>query len=189
MHAKEDRKQKTGTARLAGLCLTNAELLVGTDFTHNERVNSLIQDPSYRPFVLFPGPEAVDFKTQENNLLKPEGKALLIFVIDGTWRGAKRLLNKSRNIRALPRLSFSRSYRSRFIIKRQPMAHCVATIEAIYYLCKEAEEAGCENLNAQSETLMVVLKKLVDTQINYQRGILGKGSRSLKVGEKIEETI
>jgi DTW domain-containing protein YfiP len=169
MHAKEDRKQKTGTARLAKMCLTNAELLAGTDFTHNERVNSLLRDPSYNPFVLYPGPEAVNFKTLGSNLL-PEGKTLLIFVIDGTWVCAKRLLNKSRNIRALPRLSFSRSYISRFAIKKQPREHCVSTIEAIRYLCEEAEEAGYENLNAQSETLMIVFKKLVDTQIRHRRG-------------------
>jgi DTW domain-containing protein YfiP len=167
MHAKEDQKQKTGTARLAKMCLRNAELLVGTDFTYNERVNSLIQDPSYNPFVLYPGPKAVNFKTLGDNPL-PEEKTLLIFVVDGTWRGAKRLLNKSRNIRALPRLSFSRNYSSQFVIKRQPMEHCVSTIEAIYYLCEEAQEAGYENLNAQNKILMLIFKKLVDTQINYQ---------------------
>ena len=169
MHAKEDRKQKTGTARLAKMCLTNSELLVGTDFTHNERVNSLLRDPSYSPFVLYPGPKAVNFKTLGNDHL-PGGKTLLIFVVDGTWACARRLLNKSRNIRAVPRLSFSRSYISQFAIKKQPREHCVSTIEAIRYLCEEAEEAGYENLNVQSETLMVVFKKLVDTQINYQRG-------------------
>ncbi len=178
MHAKEDRQQKTGTARLAKMCLRNAELLVGADFTDNERVNSLIQDHSYSPFVLYPGPEAVNFKTLGKDAL-PEGKTLLVFVIDGTWRGARRLLNKSRNVCALPRLSFSRGYSSQFIIKRQPMPHCVSTIEAIYYLCEEAQEAGYENLNAQNENLMVIFKKLVDTQIDYQRGVLGKGSRSL----------
>ena len=166
MHAKEDQKQKTGTARLAKMCLTNAELLAGTDFTHNERVNSLIRDPSYSPFVLYPGPKAVNFKTLGEDPAT-EGKTLLIFVMDGTWRGARRLLNKSKNISALPRLSFSRSYSSQFVIKRQPMAHCVSTIEAVYYLCEEAQEAGYESLNAQNEVLMAIFKKMVDTQINY----------------------
>src|SRR3989339_600408 len=161
MHAKEARKQKTGTARLAKLCLTNAELLIGTDFTHNDRVNSLLQDPSCNPFVLYPGPKAVNFKTPGVELTA-EGKTLLVFVVDGTWACAKSLLNKSQNIRALPRLSFSRSYTSRFAIKKQPREHCVSTIEAIYYLCEEAEEAGYENLNARNEILMVLFKKLVD---------------------------
>ncbi|MEI7483037.1 MAG: tRNA-uridine aminocarboxypropyltransferase, partial [Elusimicrobiota bacterium] len=122
MHAKEARKQKTGTARLAKLCLKNSELIIGIDFTRNDRVNALIQDHSYNPFVLYPGPEAVNFKTPGNNILKTEGKTPLIFVIDGTWACAKRLLSKSRNIRALPRISFSRSYISQFVIKKQPRA-------------------------------------------------------------------
>jgi len=167
MHSEEAHKQRTGTARLAKMCLTNAELLTGTDFTRNERVNSLLRDPAFSPFVLYPGPEAVNFKTLGERI--PEGKTLLVFVLDGTWGGARSLLNRSQNIRALPRLSFSGSYLSQFKIKRQPVEHCVSTIEAVYYLCKEAEEAGYENLNAQNESLMSVFKELVDTQINYQR--------------------
>ncbi len=168
MHSEEAHKQKTGTARLAKMCLTNAELIVGSDFANNERVNSLLRDPSYSPFVLYPGPEAVNFKTLGKDPF-PEGKTLLVFVIDGTWRGARSLLNRSPNIRALPRLSFSRGYISQFKIKKQPMAHCVSTIEAIYYLCKEAGEAGYEKLDAQAEALMAPFKKLVETQLHYQK--------------------
>ena len=182
MHTKEAKKQKTGTARLAKLCLKNAELLIGTDFTRDERVNALLQDPSYSPFVLYPGPKAVNFKTLgEENL---SGKTPLIFVIDGTWECAQRLLYRSRNISALPRLSFFHSHTSRFAIKKQPGAHCVSTIEAIYYLCEEAEEAGYEDLKARNENLMVLLNKLVATQSNYKwgtqrEGRKGKGDRSV----------
>lgn len=168
MHDKEAHKQRTGTPRLARLCLTNSELLVGTDFTRNERVNALIKDPAYSPFVLYPGPDAANFKTLGAAAL-PAGKTLLVFVIDGTWRGARSLLNKSPNVRALPRLSFSGSYISQFKIKKQPMEHCVSTIEAIYYLCREAEAAGYESLGAGPEVLMDLFKKLVDTQIHCQR--------------------
>lgn len=173
MHTKEAHKQRTGTARLAKLCLTNAELIVGTDFTRNEHVNALIQDPAYSPFVLYPGPKAADFRSLAAGAL-PEGKIPLVFVIDGTWRGAQRVLRKSPNVRALPRLSFTRAYSSRFIIKKQPLAHCVSTIEAIYYLCKEAQEAGYEDLKGGEEILMAIFKELVDTQLGYQKG---KGRR------------
>lgn len=176
MHTKEAKKQRTGTARLAKLCLKNAELLIGTDFTLDERVNSLLRDPSYSPFVLYPGPKAVNFKTLGKELL-PEGKTPLVFVMDGTWECAQRLLYRSRNVRALPRLSFSRSYTSKFIIKKQPREYCVSTIEAISYLCEEAEEAGYENLNGQSENLLVLLKKLVETQSIYKWGSRKEGRK------------
>lgn len=173
MHTKEAHKQRTGTARLARLCLTNAELLIGKDFSGNERVNALLQDPAYSPYVLYPGPQAVNFKTMGNEPLR-DGKTLLVFVVDGTWRGARSLLNKSPNVRALPRLSFAGSYLSQFRIKKQPKEHCVSTIEAIYYLCKEAEAAGYEKLNAREEILMSIFKEMVDTQLSYEKG---KGKR------------
>jgi len=173
MHTKEAHKQRTGTARLARLCLTNAELLIGKDFSNNERVNALLHDPAYSPYVLYPGPQAVNFKTLGSAPLQA-GKTLLVFVVDGTWRGARSLLNKSRNILALPRLSFAGSYVSEFKIKKQPLEHCVSTIEAIYYLCKEAEEAGYEKLNARKEILMSIFREMVDTQLDYAKG---KGKR------------
>lgn len=170
MHSEEAHKQRTGTARLAKICLENAVLLTGVDFTANERVNALLNDPAYSPYVLYPGAEALNFKTMGKDRL-PEGKTILVFVIDGTWRGARSILNKSRNIGALPRLSFSRGYTSRFIVKKQPMAHCVSTIEAIYYLCKEAGEAGYEKPDARTETLMYLFEELVETQVRCREKI------------------
>lgn len=170
MHEEEARKQKTGTGRLAALCLTNSELLTGIDFSDNPRVNALLSDPAYVPFVLYPGPKAVNFSTLPAAAL-PAGKTLLVFVIDGTWRTAKSLLNKSRNVRALPRLSFAGSYLSRFSIKRQPMAHCISTIEAVYHLCNEAEAAGHETIGRKKEVLLELLKELVDTQVHYRKTV------------------
>lgn len=168
MHTKEARKQRTGTARLAWMCLKNSDLFIGTGFEDDERVNALLRDPAYAPFVLYPGPTAVNFRDMDREALAG-GKTPLVFVIDGTWNTARTLLNKSPNVKALPRLSFSGAYLSKFSIKKQPKPHCVSTIEAIYYLCREAEEAGHERLGAKSGVLMDILQKLVDIQLWYSR--------------------
>lgn len=168
MHTKEARKQRTGTARLAAMCLKNSELLIGTEFADNERVNALLRDPAYVPFVLYPGPKAVNFRDMDRAAL-PAGKVPLVFVIDGTWNTARTLLNKSPNVKALPRLSFAGNYVSRFAIKRQPMAHCVSTIEAVYHLCREAEAAGHEKSGAAPEVLMDILRELVEIQLRHSR--------------------
>lgn len=168
MHTDEAKKQRTGTGRLARLCLKNAELLVGTDFTRDAQVNALLKDPSLQPFLLYPGPQAVNFQTIAKEALPP-GKTPLIFVIDGTWRSSKSILYKSPNINALPRLSFAHNYLSQFKFKKQPKAHCVSTIEAIYHLCQEAEEAGREDCHDRKEVLLTVFKKMVDTQLRYSR--------------------
>jgi DTW domain-containing protein YfiP len=168
MHTDEAKKQRTGTGRLARLCLKNAELIVGADFTRDAQVNALLKDPSLQPLLLYPGPQAVNFQTITKEALPP-GKTPLIFVIDGTWRSSKSILYKSPNISALPRLSFAGSYVSQFKFKKQPQPHCVSTTEAIYHLCQEAEEAGREDCHDQKEVLLTVFKKMVDTQLRYGR--------------------
>jgi len=40
-------QQKTGTGRLAQLSLVNSEIVIGLDFTHNKRVNEIIENPDY----------------------------------------------------------------------------------------------------------------------------------------------
>jgi len=167
MHPKEARYQKTGTGRLARLCLENSDLFVGFDFTGDERVEALLRDPVYAPCVLYPGPTSKPFG--EIAAALPSGKVPLVFVIDGTWHNAKSLLFRSANIAALPRLSFGGSYLSKFSIKHQPMQHCVSTIEAIYYLCKEAEAAGYERPGGKEEALMEMLAALVEGQQRYAR--------------------
>lgn len=168
MHEEEAKRQRTGTGRLAALCLENSELLVGVDFSADARVNALLSDPAYAPFVLYPGPGARDLAAAAAEV--PAGKTPLVFVIDGTWRNARTLLNRSPNVKALPRLSFSRGYVSRFRIKRQPMAHCVSTIEALYYLCEEAGQAGLERLEGRHGALLELQEKVVETQLGYARG-------------------
>lgn len=168
MHDEEARRQRTGTGRLAKMCLANSELLVGVDFTDDRRVNALIADPAYVPFVLYPGPKAVNFAGLGEGFI-PGGRTPLVFVLDGTWRTARSMLNRSSNLKALPRLSFSGSYCSRFSIKRQPRPQCVSTIEAIYHLCGEAEAAGVERRGQAREILMDILGKIVDTQVHYSR--------------------
>lgn len=170
MHEEEARKQKTGTGRLAAMCLSNSELLTGIDFTTDARVNELLADPAYAPFVLYPGPDALTMRALAAGAL-PAGRTPLVFVIDGTWRTARSILAKSRNVRGLPRLSFERPYVSKFSIKRQPMAHCVSTIEAVYHLIGEAGEAGLEAAGAAREVLPDLLKKIVDTQVFYRKTV------------------
>lgn len=169
MHPKEARKQRTGTGRLANLSLINSELIIDTVFTKNEKVNSLLEDKSYYPVVLFPTNDAIKFKSGFENNLKVElsEKKLLVFVIDGTWSCAKKMLNRSKNLTQLKKLSFSNKYKSQFTIKRQPKENCLSTIEAIYYLFREYENAGFENLNGFHENLMTLFKKLVGIQLDY----------------------
>lgn len=167
MHPKEAFRQKTGTGRLTQLSLADSEIIIGVDFTENIRLNELIADSAYAPYVLYPSPTArftddPGFKTDIGQ------RKLLVIVIDATWFFAKKMLKLSVNLHALPTLSFKSEYRSRFDFKNQPDPACLSTIESAYYLVKELRSAGIAK-EADPEPLMRVFRKMVEFQLTCQQ--------------------
>jgi DTW domain-containing protein len=166
MHPKEYKHQKTGTGRLTKLSLRNSEIIMGDDFTEDRRLAKLLNDESLYPVVLFPGRGSVNL-SEGHPLTVPEGKTLLIFVIDGTWRLARKVMRLSSNLQTLPRICFTPANLSRFRIKKQPAKHCVSTIEAAYYLLDILEARGFERLQGRHASLIEALDSLVTFQVEH----------------------
>ncbi len=173
MHPKEAYKQRTGTGRLSQLTLVDSEIIVGVDFTRNNRVNALINNPAYIPMLLYPGDDAFTAESFANyartNGVLEDGlnRQLLVFVVDSTWFFAKKMLRLSPNVRNLQKLSFTSAYRSQFKFKTQPAAECLSTIESCYYLIKELQAAGLTS-PCNPEPLMDIFKRMVDFQLESQ---------------------
>ena len=88
-------------------------------------------------------------------------------MIDGTWFCAKKIIQKNPAIMALPKLSFSGSYRSIFTFKKEPREECVSTIESCYYLLKELQAASLAPTTDISP-LMSVFKAMVRHQLEME---------------------
>ena len=132
MHPKEFKKEKNGTGHMTHLQLANSELIVGVDFTNNNRINQILQESKGFSFLLYPGSNSFNLsinnsKETQNHL----GKAPTFFVIDGTWPCARKMLKLSKNLNVLPRVSFDNKIKSKFIIKQQPEPLCLSTIESV----------------------------------------------------------
>ncbi len=166
MHPKEAKREKAGTGRICNATLLNSEIIVGVDFTGNARVNAIIADPQNHCLALYPGEKSLNISTDDVSTLiarKQSGKKLVVFLIDGTWTCAKKMMTLSRNIRELPRISFSATRESIFEIKQQPAAYCLSTLESIHLLLCEADRRGVENLpGSPQENLMLVFKEMID---------------------------
>lgn len=167
MHPKEAKRQRTGTGRLAWLTLEGSEILVGVDFTANARLNALLADPSYYPVLLYPGPDAWT-AGKEGFKESLAGRKLLVIIIDSTWACSKKMIKLSKNVLALPKLSFSGSYRSIYTFKREPKEYCVSSIESCYYLIKELQAAGIAGQDVNPEPLMDVFRELVKFQLQKE---------------------
>lgn len=169
MHPKEAFKQKTGTGRLTSLSLIDSEILIGIDFTNNERLNNLISGKgnfaNYFPVLLYPSKKAYFTDTPKfRELIKDH--ILLVILIDATWFFAQKMVHLSKNLHSLPKLSFNKEYRSQFTIKKQPHPACLSTIESTYYLIEELKFAGITNPSIDQSGLMKVFHQMIDFQQN-----------------------
>ena len=144
MHPKEFKQEKAGTGRLAHLCLAGSEIHMGIAFDQHEAVQDLLRDPSYFPMLLYPGEQAHNLSQSSPHLGDMSGRRLLVILLDATWSGARKMLRLSPSLQKLPRIMFTPSAPSRYVIKQQPQEGCLSTLEATHELLVCLERAGLD---------------------------------------------
>lgn len=177
MHPKEAKHQKTGTLRICHKALTNSQVLVGVDFSDNDTVNALLSNPKYFSCVLYPNSNALTAFSPELKEVS-HNKKLLVFVLDGTWFCAKKIMQCSKNLHNLPCLSFALKYQSIYTFKKEPNLQYVSTIESCYYLINELQSAGLENKKLETKSMMIAFKKMIKTQLEAQNIRIQTGKAS-----------
>lgn len=166
MHPMEAKKEKMGTGRITLACLKNSQMIVGIDFTKDPQVNALINDPKNHCMVLYPGEKAINVSSDDVTPLKNlSDKRLVVFLIDGTWPCAKKMMKLSKNIHSLPRVSFTSTQQSLFAIKEQPADYCLSTLESIHFFLCELDRRGLEKLENKQDNMLEVFKFMVDFQV------------------------
>ena len=182
MHPMEAKKEKLGTGRVSLAMLSNSYLITGVDFTEDEEVNALICDPSNFCMTMYPGERSLNISEHDvtpiKNLLAAQ-KNIIVFLIDGTWPCAKKMMRLSKNIKALPRISFTATHTSIFEIKEQPADYCLSTLESIHFFIQECNRRGVEETHKAEDQMITVFKEMIDFQMkcaldpslsSYKRG-------------------
>ena len=169
-HVEERRRIATG--RMSHLCLENSELIVGQDYSLNDRVNDILDDTTLSPVILYPGRNATDITTGQdtpsNSLIFKPGKTPVVFVIDGTWATARKMIRQSQNLLYLPKICFTPKAPSQFRVRKQPRKECFSTIEAIHQTIQIlGPTVGYSVESKQHENLLKVFNVLVETQIRF----------------------
>jgi len=144
---------KMGTARLAHLGLAGSELHVGVRFDDHPRVTALAADPGTA--LLYPGPDAVPVDE-----LREAPRTLV--VVDGTWFTARKIVDRNRVLRGLPRIAIRPVAPSAYRIRSEPAPHCLATVEAIVMALEALEGDG-----ARFDALRAAFARLVETQLAH----------------------
>lgn len=142
MHPKEFKHEKAGTGRLTHLCLENSEIVVGIEFDEHPRVRALVADPANHVVLLYPGAEACNLSTDAPPDLAE--RRLVVLLLDATWACARKMLKLSPSLQRLPRVMFTPTAPSRFVIKQQPQAGCLSTLEATHELLQVMAARGLD---------------------------------------------
>ena len=144
MHPKEHRRERCTTGRLTCLNLSNSEIVTGVEFDGHPRVRALVDDPTNRPMLLYPGDGALNLSDGFAPAPAPVPRRLVVFIIDGTWVCSRTIMRRNPGLQRLPRLMFTPREKSRFVIKRQPHEWCLSTLEAAHGLLLALEAAGLD---------------------------------------------
>lgn len=140
------------TARLARAGVAGAELHVGVRFDDHPRLRALAAAPHGDVALLYPAGDAPTTVHEPPRTL---------VVVDGTWTTARKIVGRSRLLRALPRVSLRPAAPSAYRIRREPAAHCLSTVEAIVAALTMLEGDG-----ARFAPLLAAFDRLVTTQLD-----------------------
>jgi len=166
MHPKEYRKEKVGTGLMTNLQLENSEIIVGVDFTNNNRVNEILNNEISTSFLLYPGKDSFNLSIRKSSEINSfMGNNPHIFLIDGTWSCARKMLKLSKNLQKLKRVSFDNTIKSKFIIKQQPEALCLSTIDSVYTVLNLLKEGNLEQ--CETKGFLVPFEKMIEYQLEY----------------------
>ena len=166
MHPKEYKRERNGTGHMTKLQLENSEILVGIDFTNNKRVNEILSMKNSCPFLLYPGKNNFNLSIRKSSeIISFMGNNPYIFLLDGTWPCARKMLKLSKNLQKLKRVSFDNKIESKFIIKQQPDSLCLSTIESVYTILNLLKESGLEQCDTKD--FLIPFEKMIEYQLEY----------------------
>ena len=167
-HPRE-RDVAIGTARMASLCLPNAELHVGVRWEGSLELARALDDPARPAVLLYPGEGAIDVVQHP-----PAGPVTLV-VVDGTWWQTKKVVRENPLLAALPRYAFTPPSPSEYRIRKEPDASYVSTIEALVHVLGVLE-GDPERFRA----LLAPFRAMIDTQIACEKRLDGGRVRRKK---------
>lgn len=179
MHPKEYKKEKNGTGHMTQLQLENSEIIVGVDFTNNERVNEILSKENSNSFLLYPGKD--NFNLSSSEMISIMGDNPHIFILDGTWPCARKMLKLSKNLQKLKRVSFDNNKKSKFLFKQQPDALCLSTIESVYTVLNLLKKGDFEHCDTKG--FLIPFEKMIEYQIDY---ILNPNNKNYSAGANLE---
>lgn len=124
-------------------------------------------------YVLFPSEHATAVDEQVAQKILAKGKFEL-FVPDGTWQQAQRMVKREKLLHGLPHLIVNTKRISKYQLRKQPSEGRLCTLEAVIELLKFFEDAKVVN------SLEWVLERHIVTNLQ-RRGLINKSEFNSRI--------
>jgi DTW domain-containing protein len=154
------------TCRMAHLSLPNSELHVALGAEGTPRLEALCKEDD--TWVLFPSTKS----TPLESLPRPPKNLL---VVDGTWDNARKVVNNSPLLSALPRIGFLPDRPGNYRIRKEPKEHCLSTIEAVAHVLSRLEGSP-EKFTA----MLSAFDAMVEKQLDFIESRVGQNRYAVK---------
>ncbi|MEK7433619.1 MAG: DTW domain-containing protein [Cyanobacteriota bacterium] len=137
---EREPKKPTNTGRLIEDTMKKTKVFIWSRVNENKELIDLINNDLYDPYVIFPD-DTEELKSKVVDFQKKEKKEPLFIILDGTWKQARRIFNKSEYLKKLPILSIKIDKTSEYQLRRASDAHHLCTVEVGIELLKIAGES------------------------------------------------
>jgi len=169
VHPKE-AVRKLGTAPILKLSLVDVIMLYAEGFPEPEEdpeLHARLTAGGFRPALVCPGADAIELGAAGGAAGGEATDWTLIF-IDGRWKQAKAMVNRSKWLQGLPRVVLRPTEQSGYTFRRQPVEGCLSTLEAVAEALAVLEgDAGAELKRA----LVAPFKRMVELQCCHIPGL------------------
>ena len=162
----DEVKKPLGTAKIVSLCLQNAKIKVGVDFSTDTDFHRLVNSPSHSLAILYPTELARDLHDWKDELLGSEAKNPLLkpqktlIILDGTWRNTREIMNVNPALKNINTVKLTPTTQSSYRIRKAPFANSLSTVEAVSQALNILEpEISVDVMN-------LCFQKMIDYQIS-----------------------
>ncbi|MBU2933836.1 tRNA-uridine aminocarboxypropyltransferase [Vibrio cyclitrophicus] len=128
----------TNTGKLLQQSLEKCEAFVWQRKTPPADLMALLEDETLQPFLLFPSDKSIECQ-QAVSSVAGDRKPLFI-ILDGTWQEAKKILNKSVWLQAIPQAHLNITSESSYTLRRNQDSGHLCTCEVGVELLKALGE-------------------------------------------------
>lgn len=167
----DEAKKPLGTAKIVSLCLQNAKIKVGVDFSTDTDFHQLVSSPSHSLAILYPSDFACNLHDWKGKVVGPEVKnpsltpQKTLIVLDGTWRNTREIMNVNPALKNINTVKLTPTTQSTYRIRKAPFAGSLSTVEAV-----------SQALNImEPETSVEAMNLCFQNMIDYQISRMGEG--------------